>query len=79
MIYKKPLSNDKINSRIQEYKPHCAGKDCNNIGVYKILIIYLNKTGLFCSSCKEDIENLGLVLKSEPITVNSHEDERDVW
>jgi hypothetical protein len=59
---KQSLSNNSIDSVIQEFKP-CAGKGCNNLGVHRLSIIYINKTGLFCETCKKELERCGLVIR----------------
>ncbi|MDR4492432.1 MAG: hypothetical protein R2685_16305 [Candidatus Nitrosocosmicus sp.] len=38
-----------------------AGKNCSNKGTHQLKIIYINKTGWFCDSCKQDLIKLGLV------------------
>lgn len=42
----------------------CAGKDCNKQGTNSLKIIYINKTGFFCDSCKQDLLALKLVIES---------------
>lgn len=63
-------SNNITANDIQEYKI-CAGKDCKNIGIYILSIIYINKSGLFCGTCKNELEKCGLVLLSNPIKTTS--------
>ena len=53
-------SNNTNDTLIQEYKA-CAGKGCNKIGIYNLMIIYINKRGYFCDSCKIELEKLGRV------------------
>ncbi len=60
MQYKQATSNNNDDNGIPEYKI-CAGKDCNNIGKYRLSIIYINRTGFFCLNCKKELEDLGLV------------------
>ena len=57
--------NPTYSKREQEYKSICCGKGCNNVGIYRLRIIYVKKTGLFCSKCKKELENCGLVSVSE--------------
>lgn len=45
-------------------KDPCAGLNCNKIGMYRLKIIYIDKTGLFCNNCKTELEKCGLVSKS---------------
>ena len=33
----------------------CAGKNCTNEGNNKLIILYLNKSGWFCNSCKQEL------------------------
>jgi hypothetical protein len=47
----------------KEYKT-CAGRECNNIGKNHLMILFINKSGWFCDSCRDSLVNLKLV-KSE--------------
>jgi hypothetical protein len=38
----------------QEYR-ECAGKGCQNIGVHYLKIVFLNKFGWFCASCRDSL------------------------
>jgi hypothetical protein len=38
----------------QEYK-ECAGKGCQNAGIHYLKIVFLNKRGWFCDSCKSSL------------------------
>lgn len=40
----------------------CAGRYCGNIGSHEVTIIFLNKTGWFCSACKEILNESGLIV-----------------
>lgn len=56
-----------INNKLTENKHSCktcAGKGCNKIGEYFLKIIYVKKSGWFCSICKKDLEAEGLVADS---------------
>jgi hypothetical protein len=53
-----PNSNETKESK--EFQP-CAGKDCINVGINQLKIIYINKLGWFCDTCKLDLLNLKLV------------------
>jgi hypothetical protein len=69
--------NNIIDSDIKEYKI-CAGKGCNNLGKYRLSIIYINRTGYFCLNCKKELEDLGIVYYSEiketqNLGVNKHD------
>ena len=41
----------------------CSGRNCTKIGKTILKIRYINKTGLFCDSCAEDLLEQGLALK----------------
>ena len=41
----------------------CAGKDCGRMGKTILSISYINKAGLFCDSCAEDLLREGLASK----------------
>jgi hypothetical protein len=62
-------STNIIDNNIQGYNI-CAGKGCNNIGRYRLSIIYINKTGLFCDTCKKELEECGLISTSRLINNN---------
>jgi hypothetical protein len=57
---------DRINSRSnnasQEFKK-CAGKDCEKPGRITLKIKYVNKIGLFCDSCAEDLTSQDLAIQ----------------
>jgi hypothetical protein len=44
---------------------NCAGKRCFNRGKHSLKIIYFNKTGWFCDSCRDDLANDGLIILEE--------------
>lgn len=47
----------------------CAGMYCRSVGKYFLSIIYLEKKGWFCESCKDDLVKEGLVVPdTEKIT-----------
>lgn len=46
----------------KEFKP-CACRGCENIGIHKLLIIYIDKIGWFCDSCKLELMKLQLVVE----------------
>ncbi len=48
----------------------CVGKGCNNVGLHSLSIIYINKTGLFCETCKKELEKCGLVFLGKSIKNN---------
>jgi len=41
----------------------CAGNGCPNSGISRLTVVYLNKIGWFCESCKNDLVEEGLVLE----------------
>jgi len=53
-----------MSSTIQKTKA-CAGNGCSKDGVYLLKVIYLNKLGWFCESCKNDLVLEGLVIESK--------------
>ena len=68
MTNNQPGSNNNAHYETTEYKyKTCAGKGCNNTGIHYLSIIYINKTGLFCETCKNELEQCGLVLLSKSI------------
>lgn len=46
--------NSTSNNASLEYKK-CAGKGCDRAGRISLRVRYLNKTGLFCDRCTEDL------------------------
>ena len=69
MVNNQASSSDIVDNSLQGDKP-CAGMDCNNAGIYRLSIVYINKIGYFCLNCKKELENYGLVLSSESIKNN---------
>jgi hypothetical protein len=47
-----------------EYK-RCAGKGCNRVERTILKVRYLNKTGLFCDCCVNDLVAADLAIKVE--------------
>jgi len=39
----------------------CAGRNCRNVSTYFLKIVLVKKSGWFCDSCKQDLEDNGLV------------------
>ena len=60
-------SNNTYDTSIQGYNT-CAGKGCNNIGIHNLMIIYINKRGVFCDSCKIELEKLCLVTNQNTLS-----------
>ena len=47
---------------LQKYRYNrCAGKSCHNMGTHLLQVIYLNRRGWFCDSCKDGLFSAGLV------------------
>lgn len=57
----KIMNSHNINTE-QQYK-ECAGKDCNRIATTQLKIRYLNRYGYFCNVCKNELLDLGLVIR----------------
>jgi hypothetical protein len=38
----------------------CAGKSCHKVGIHLLRIIYLNRIGWFCNSCRDSLVSAGL-------------------
>ena len=54
-----------IQGTLHTYKEQeCAGKDCRNRGIHLLKVRFLNKSGLFCDSCKNDLVSHDLVYYS---------------
>ena len=63
-IKKRLKKGIQINNKLTENKYNyniCAGKGCTNIGKYFLKIIYVKKSGWFCSQCKKSLEEDGLI------------------
>lgn len=56
--------NSKPSNASLEYKK-CAGKGCDRVGMIILNVRYLNKTGLFCDYCANDLINQDLVEKTK--------------
>jgi hypothetical protein len=56
--------NTTVNDSVQ-MQNICAGKECQRQGTHHLKVKYLNKSGWFCSSCKERLQADDLVY--EPI------------
>jgi len=54
--------NLKIENAEQECN-RCAGKGCQRQGIHHLKVLYANKSGWFCKSCKEILLTEGLVLE----------------
>jgi hypothetical protein len=53
-------------STLQEYNI-CAGKGCQKTGIHQLHVIYLNRKGWFCNSCKDSLVSEGLVKEDNDI------------
>lgn len=56
-------SNNENKTGSIESQCRCMSKNCNLLGNNQLKIIYINKIGYFCNSCKIDLLNLGLVFE----------------
>jgi hypothetical protein len=56
--------NSTSNNAIPEYKK-CAGKGCDRAGRTILKVRYLNKTGLFCDSCVNDLVAADIAIRVE--------------
>ena len=45
----------------------CLGKNCKRLGINRLRIAYVNKAGLFCDSCTEDLLREGLASRVDDI------------
>lgn len=43
----------------------CSGKGCANHGSMPLRIIYIGKTGYFCTSCSEELLDKGLAVRDD--------------
>ena len=43
------------------YKPPCPRIGCNEIGIYKLKIILVNRWAYFCAKHKKELEECGLI------------------
>ena len=41
----------------------CAGRGCGRVGKMVLKVLFINKTGLFCDSCTNDLLVRGLAVK----------------
>ena len=59
--------NPSSNNVSIEYKK-CAGRGCDRIGRTILKVRYLNKTGLFCDSCVNDLiaADIAIIVKEDP-------------
>jgi len=56
---------------LYSHEQKCAGKNCANEGKHQLTILYLNKIGWFCDSCKEDLVSENLVILDNTIGVEN--------
>jgi hypothetical protein len=50
--------------KILQQNNDCAGQRCSKKGVHQLTIIYLNRKGWFCNTCKQDLVKEGLALEN---------------
>jgi len=39
----------------------CVGRDCDNVATHYLKIVLVKRSGWFCTACKQDLEENGLV------------------
>jgi hypothetical protein len=49
--------------KVLEEDRRCAGKECQGEGIHYLEILYLNKSGWFCESCKDRLISNKLVVQ----------------
>jgi hypothetical protein len=57
-------SNTNNHCNVEEYKI-CAGRQCNNPGKNLLEILFINKPGWFCDSCRDDLVKLELAKRDD--------------
>jgi hypothetical protein len=43
----------------------CAGKSCQEFGIHLLRVIYLNRLGWFCNSCRDILVSAGIAVDSQ--------------
>jgi hypothetical protein len=66
------LLSSSSNNRGDANKP-CARRGCVNKGVYSLEILHINKEGMFCLTCKKELEREGLVTMRKRHSEYTHE------
>ncbi len=62
MINNQPRPNNDIQYEPTEYKHRtCAGLHCNNVPTHYLKIALIKKSGWFCDSCKQALEEDNLL------------------
>jgi hypothetical protein len=56
--------NSTTENTVQDYKG-CAGKDCQRAGINYLKVLYLNRKGWFCDSCKASLVADRLVIEED--------------
>jgi hypothetical protein len=49
-----------LKNTTKKYKNKCSGKGCSDEGKFIVKVRFVNKTGLFCKSCAQDLSQKGL-------------------
>jgi hypothetical protein len=60
MTHNQSKSSNNVFYELNEYKT-CAGRFCNNAATHCLKIVLVKKSGWFCDSCRQDLEENGLV------------------
>ena len=62
-----PLLSPLDSETVVEGTRSCAGRGCRNTGTNLLEILYINKVGWFCNSCKSVLLAENLVVEEDPI------------
>jgi hypothetical protein len=54
-----------ITEKVMVDDRRCAGKECREKGLHYLEILYLNKSGWFCESCKDSLISNELVVQDD--------------
>ncbi|MBA2267167.1 MAG: hypothetical protein H0W19_02355 [Nitrosopumilus sp.] len=69
-------NNQRFSSNITSKKviPYniCAGKNCHGKGIYYLRIMYINKCGWLCETCRNDLELNGLIEFEDHLSNRGH-------
>jgi hypothetical protein len=57
----------------------CYRRGCDNVGIHKLQVMYIDKKGLFCDIHKKELEDCGLIVSFRKSDVNfSKSDENSI-
>jgi hypothetical protein len=63
LLHYKIFMDSAAMSKIKQSSRACAGNGCPNEGILQLTVIYLNRIGWFCNSCKDDLIKDGLIFE----------------